>query len=333
ATAPLYWLSAVRPLSDMAGLAAALVVLAVALHPRRLVLAAFLAGVAAGVRSQVLWLTLPFLALSIWRASATAVADGTPAARRRPGRLLRPAAAALAIGLLTWAIPLVLLSGGLRAYWHAFFDQASEDLSGVAMLWTTPTPRQAAIALQSAFIAPWALPATAVLVAALAAAGLGALVRRDRTALATIGATFGPYLLFDLLFQESVTTRYALPLVPPMAYLAARGAARLPSAAGLAVVACLVGWNLFVGIESAAAYARAPAPAFRMLADMAAAARASSAPATLAMDRRLDLDLRRPIRWIGDRVPGVGARLPAPPRREWLELVKYWNDPATAPDA
>ena len=42
-------------------------------------------------------------------------------------------------------------------------------------------------------------------------------------ALIAIIAGFGPYLAFHLFFQETVTTRYALPLVVPVAYLAARG--------------------------------------------------------------------------------------------------------------
>jgi hypothetical protein len=65
-TAPLYWFTAVRPLSDAAGLAAALAVQAMTLAagtPRALAIAAFGAGVATGIRSQVAWLTVPLLAL------------------------------------------------------------------------------------------------------------------------------------------------------------------------------------------------------------------------------------------------------------------------------
>ena len=32
---------------------------------------------------------------------------------------------------------------------------------------------------------------------------------------------FGPYAVFHLVFQETVTVRYALPLVLPIAYLVA----------------------------------------------------------------------------------------------------------------
>ena len=34
---------------------------------------------------------------------------------------------------------------------------------------------------------------------------------------------FGPYAIFHLLFQETITVRYALPLLPAVAFLAARG--------------------------------------------------------------------------------------------------------------
>src|SRR6185503_6486617 len=63
-TAPLYWFTAARPLSDAAGLAAALAVQALTLRAttnREFAIAGFGAGLAAGVRSQVVWLTLPLL--------------------------------------------------------------------------------------------------------------------------------------------------------------------------------------------------------------------------------------------------------------------------------
>ena len=63
-TAPLYWFTAVRPLSDVSGLAAALAVQAMTLGAasgRSLAVASFAAGVGAGFRSQVAWLTVPLL--------------------------------------------------------------------------------------------------------------------------------------------------------------------------------------------------------------------------------------------------------------------------------
>ena len=41
--------------------------------------------------------------------------------------------------------------------------------------------------------------------------------------------------------------------------------------------------------------------------------------------------MRRPLVWDRGRLPAWTARLPAPPKREWMELVKYWNDGGRAP--
>ena len=54
--------------------------------------------------------------------------------------------------------------------------------------------------------------------------GLAILAFRDRQALVTLALAFGPYLVFHMLFQETATTRYALPLVVPVAFAAVRGA-------------------------------------------------------------------------------------------------------------
>ena len=49
------------------------------------------------------------------------------------------------------------------------------------------------------------------------------------------------------------------------------------------------------------------------------------------MHRREDLDLRRPMEWLGPDVPAFSRRLAAPAKHEWLELVKYWNAGGRAP--
>src|SRR5215831_6568982 len=69
-TAPLYWFTTNRPLSDMAGLAAAIAVQVLILRAttrRAFVVAALCAGLAVGLRSQVFWLTAPLL---MWRLAA-----------------------------------------------------------------------------------------------------------------------------------------------------------------------------------------------------------------------------------------------------------------------
>ena len=46
-------------------------------------------------------------------------------------------------GVLVGLVPLVVVSGGPSAYWRVFYNQGAEDLTGVAMLATTPTLRPA----------------------------------------------------------------------------------------------------------------------------------------------------------------------------------------------
>jgi hypothetical protein len=322
-TAPLYWFTAARPLSDMAGLAAATAVQTLTLSATAsggIGIAAALAGIAVGVRSQIAWLTVPLLGLAIIRL---------PGGERR--RAARIGVLALVSGCLVWAVPLILLTGGPLSYWRVLFSQGAEDLSGVRMLWTTPTPRQLLTALSHAFVAPWAIAWTAAGMLALATAGLVHMARQARGALATLAAAFGPYLLFHFLFQESITTRYALPLVPPVAYLAARGISILGWRAGVAAVVAVAVFNGHVGGTSVAAYSRAAAPAFQLLADMRDAAAGMAEGPVVAMDRREQFDLRRPTLWAGDPLGSHAIRLPSPPQHEWLELVNYWNGGGRSP--
>ena len=153
---PLFWVTASRPLSDMPGLAAALGVQALVLlarTDRALIVAAGLAGLAAGVRSQVVWLTLPVLVLALGRSS--------PSGRWRRGASVL---GAYACGGLVWGVPLILVSGGAAQYLQALASQGSEDFTGVVMLWTTPTPRHLVAALTATFLTPWPFPATAAAV-------------------------------------------------------------------------------------------------------------------------------------------------------------------------
>jgi hypothetical protein len=337
-TSPLYWFTAARPLSDATGLAAALGVQAMTLAaftPTAAIAASFCAGLAAGIRSQVVWLTVPLLAATIVRRSS----------RERLASTLAGASAAFAAGALAWAIPLVWLSGGPAEYWRALSNQGAEDFGGVTMLWTMPTPRELASALYYAFGAPWVVWPLALAVLVFALIGLARLMQARATALATLAWAFLPYFLFDVLFQETFTTRYALPLVVPIAYLAVQGLSALPARQTWLLAGGLAACSLAVVVPQLRAYARVEAPAFRMLADMrqrspekgygpfsnAAVAEKGPYPFSaerlpiLAMHRREDLDLRRPIQWIGDAMPRTAMRLPAPPKHEWLELVKYWN--------
>jgi len=311
-TAPLYWFTAARPLSDMPGLAAALAVQALTLGTttgRGWCVAAFSAGFATGIRSQVAWLTVPLLILR------------GLGARPKP---LAPTASFLT-GVLVWAIPLVILTGGPRAYWHALFDQGAEDLGNIQMLWTRHGIRDVADALYYAFIAPWGTWPVAVIVLVCAGLGIAWLWRHERRALATLAIAFGPYLVFDVLFQETFTSRYALPLVVPMAYLAAAGLSWAPSEAAWLLALPIVMFDAHVGGRSIAAYAQQKAPAFRLLDDMKRAAEATGVRPVLAPDRRESFDLRRPLVWMSSAMPPITRQLAAPPQHEWLEAVRYWN--------
>jgi len=321
AAAPLFWFTAARPLSDMTGLAASLGVQAMLVTTgglAGLTAAAFLAACAAGIRSQVVWLTVPLLVLAVLRLRAGLRVQG--AAR---------AFVAYGAGGVAWFVPLVLISGGPAAYLKVFYSQGAEDLTGVAMLATTPTVRQAILAVQYHIIGPWGEWPLAVAVLLLAAAGVVVLALRARRTLVTLLVAFGPYLVFDLLFQETITTRYALPLVIPIAFLAVRGAAALPRPAAIGLALGLIVGGAIISDGAMYGFATMDAPASRMLADMQLAVKPDGAalPTTpvLAMHRRNYYDMRRPLQWVGDQLPSFAQRLAAPPKHEWLEVVQYWN--------
>jgi hypothetical protein len=147
--------------------------------------------------------------------------------------------------------------------------------------------------------------------------------------LATLAAAFLPYVIFDILFQETITTRYSLPIVVPIGYLAACGLSWLGRRPALAAAAVVAAVGVTTAEQTLFGFARAEAPAFRMLEEMNAA-EGINAP-ILAMHRKEYFDLRRPIDWVGSKIPAFAARLQAPPKHEWMEVVKYWNGGGRAP--
>jgi hypothetical protein len=340
-TTPLYWFTAVRPLSDTSGLAAALAVQAMTLGAagaRGLAMAGFCAGLASGLRSQVVWLTVPLLLLQGLRAQGSGLGPGDRSEALSPQPLALSSSQPLALmalafgtGAVLWFAPLIIVSGGPTAYWHALFDQGAEDLGNIQMLWTRHGARDVVDALYYALVAPWAAWPVAAVALTLACAGLARLASRQRRTLVLLIIAFLPYFVFDLLFQESFTSRYALPLIVPMAYLIVAGLRLVPRDLGLAAAAALAIYCAHIGGTSIAAYSRAEAPAFRLLDDMRAAIDTSPQPAVLAPDRRQSFDLRGPRKWLGDRAPRVAGMLPSPPQHEWLEAVKYWNGGGRAP--
>lgn len=321
-TAPLYWFTANRPLSDATGLAASVAVQAVSMGASDLVLviAAFGAGVATGIRSQVAWLTVPLLIFVAW---------GTGEATWGRRTLMRLARVVLGFGsgVLVWFIPLVILTGGPAAYVRVVLNQGAEDLSGILMLWTTPTLHELSSALYYALIAPWVLWPVGATLLVTAGAGAVALFHRDRRALIIVVVAFLPYFVFDITFQETFTTRYALPLVVPIAYLAAEGLRWFGSPMSVVLAVALIAFNAHIGGRSIAEYSRQQAPAFRMLEDMARQATPTGRLPSAFMDRREALDLRRPLVWMDGPLAKLGQRAAAPPMHEWLGAARQIVDP------
>jgi hypothetical protein len=309
AVSPLFWLTAARPMSDMPGLAAAFGAQALMLTGR-LGAGAFVAGVALGIRTQTFWLTAPLLAWLLLERRA--------AGRREPIRIILCAAA----GALIWAVPLVVATGGLEAYLAALGTQAGEDFAFVDMLWANPTPRRLAFGLVHTLVMPWAFVPVAVIVLVLATLGAIVMAWRDHRALVTLVIAFAPYAAFHLMFQETITVRYALPLVAPVAFAAARGFAttgRLTNLLAAPVAAVL----FLTAMPGLVAYGNDEHPAFRAIAD--AQRRADDAKPGIVTSH---FELRRPMTAMEPSSLPIAW---APRHREWLELANYWRAGGRAP--
>ena len=325
AAAPLFWSTALRPLSDMTGFAFAIAAQALsalalrrAIDPgdaspgglsaeRAVILAGLLAGIAAGVRVQTAVLTVPLLLLALF-------APGTGLSPR--SRIL--AIGATAAGVLLWAIPLLIVSGGLTAYLQALGTQAGEDFSGVVMLWTHRQVRVAAHAVLDSFVWPWGWR-LGIVVCALAAIGAVRIVWRAPRVAALLIVAFGPYAVFHLLFQETATVRYALPLLPVVSYAAIaalEGRFTFAVPVGAAAIAAA---SLVVSLPASATYAREGAPIFRLFDDMTATAHGGDRVDTIAMHAAA----RRAAEWAAPVLPARVAK--APHGREWLTLVALWR--------
>ena len=308
---PLFWFTALRPLSDMTGLAFAISAQALLIFvvtrraetesDKMLLLGALLAGLAAGVRSQTVLLTAPLLI----------------AALALPGRVssrakLLGVVSALA-GVLIWAVPLLIVSGGPAGYAAALGSQAGEDFTGVVMLWTTRTPRVAANALMYTFLWPWGGMVVGGIVVVAALIGALRLARTDRQVLMWLAIAFGPYAAFHLLFHETATVRYALPLVVPVAFLVATAfdwAGRRP---GRILSGVLVAILLMTSAGAVRAYGSDEAPAFRAMREVSASF--GSEPVGM------HAVFRRTAEWS----PPSSTVLRASHGREWLTLVERWR--------
>lgn len=313
AASPLFWLSGLRPMSDLPGLAAALVsqvlILQGRIDRRRLVYGALASGVAAGIRVQTVCLTVPLLLLALASQRAAGVR----------WLLTRPMAA-MALGTLAWAVPLVADSGGVAGYLEALGTQAGEDFAWVDMLWRNPTPRRLAFALYETFVLPWSVNAVATAIALAAMVGVSVAWFRDRGTVALLLLAFGPYAAFQLLFQETLTVRYALPTLVPVAWLVARALATTGRFVNLVAVPLVIS-ILVVSVPVGPAYGGEAHPAFRAIA-AALEQTKTEQPAAVYAHYSLWRALQAQTGLVAEE-----------PRRqyEWLGPVDYWRDGGTRP--
>lgn len=326
---PLFWFTALRPLSDIPGLALALAAQAclatafarqrsrnnapeaLALSGRMIVLGALLAGLAIGIRTQTLWLTLPLLGVvlldRVGRGAAGAILGS---------------AMTFSIGVLAWAIPLILASGGLAKYRAAFAVQTAEQFHGLDILLSNPTPRRLALGILAALVGPWAVTPLGWIVVLLAFVGFVILVWRAPAGAVLLTAAVAPYAVFHIVVQE-MYSRYALPLVPALAYLAVRGLSAFGRGALVWGSGALAVVSLLVTFPSVRAYAEHPSPAFSALQDLQEIL-ATQPNAVVGMHQGL-------ARAVETRDFGAARILTAPPMRESRELAAYWRAGNQAP--
>ena len=323
---PLFWMSGLRPLSDMPGLAAAIGAQVVLLWACSsfgsrggwsgpwygpLLAGALATGVAVGVRSQVIWLAGPLLVVTVawhWRAGAV--------------RAAAVAVAGCALGVLAWAVPMVVASGGVRQYLTALEMMAREDFTNVEMLGANPSLRRLALTLLDTFIKPWGHPDLGSIASALAVAGAFVLAARRPRLLVWLLVLFGPYFIMHLLLQETFHVRYGLPLVVPVACaIASLLAMAGPRVATVAATALAVA-SLVVTLPVARVYAEAPLPAQAAVAEAIALQRREGG--VIASHFDFDRALR-----VSSADPG--NVLPSPPFGERLQLVRYWRDGGRGP--
>ncbi len=326
---PLFWFTALRPLSDVPGLGMALAAqaclasafvrrrradsadaAAIAESGRLIVAGALIAGLAVGMRTQTIWLTFPLLAAVLLDR----------AGRGAAGALLG-SAMTFAIGVLFWLIPLLVASGGIGRYRAAFQTIAADQLYGLDTLLSNPTPRRLALGIIASLVGPWAAPPLGWIVVAIAIAGLVVLAWRAPYAAALLLVAYVPYSIFHLVLQETYS-RYALPIVPPVGYLVIRGLSAAGTKAAAVGSAAIVVVSLLVTLPAAKAYSENPSPAYAAVDDLQQLV-TSTPNAVVGVHQRFARVLE--TRDIGAKI------LPSPVMRESTALAAYWRGGGTMP--
>ena len=321
-TAPLFWFTAARPLSDVPALVAAVAVQTALLRAiaqrdavataRWWLAAAFTAGLVIGLRSQTMWLIVPLVgALAIEFI--------------RQGRWQYAAAliAAAAAGSLIWAVPMAIDSGGFGRYLEALSRQGAEDVQGVPMLALNPTWDLFAETTRRTFIVPWTARGLARVVSGLAVIGLVWMAVKRRSSLGLIALAYLPYLVFHYAAQDTVITRYSLPILVPVTGLAVSALGALHRYAAVIGAGAAIVTSLATVQPALTSYGRDGAPVFRAFQDMLRERTARDTGAELRMHHQVWWGVRRVRDWyrpLWDTGPQ-----PFPGAREWLDIVARWT--------
>ena len=326
---PLYWFTALRPLSDTPGLGMALAAqaclalafvrrrsadhadpAAIAASGRLIVAGALIAGLAVGMRTQTVWLTVPMLAAVLLDR----------AGRGGAGALLG-SAMTFSIGVLAWGIPLIVASGGLGAYRAAFAGQTAEQFTGLDIFLSNPTPRRMALGILASLVGPWAAPPLGWIVVVIAIVGLVVLAWRAPQSAVLLLVAYVPYSIFHLIVQESYS-RYALPIVPAVGYLVVRGLSAAGTTAATFGSAAIVVASLLVTLPAVKAYSQSPSPAYAAVNDLQQLV-TSTPNAVVGVHQRFARVLE---------TVDIGAKiLPSPVMRESTALADYWRGGGTMP--
>lgn len=337
-TCPMFWFNASRPMSDIPGLALALVAQALLVRAfvrqreaaqraggqavsrddlvasgTAIVAGAFVAGLSIGLRSQSLWLTAPLLILVLVDRM------GRGAAGALLGSLMT-----FSIGALAWVVPMLIASGGPSRYLAALGSQGREDFEDVQMLVSHPSVSLVGRAATRTFLDLWGWVPLGSLVFVLALCGALWALARHRRALLAMTCGYLPYALFHLAFHDTESTRYAIPLIVPLVWLAIR-VFRLAGERGAVTGAlALATASLVVVSGPLAAYAAAPSPVTRTLVELQAAiARGDGRARMLMMNHPFS------VAWRGETL--AMPALPSVRRNQWLQVVDYWQQGGTAP--
>jgi Dolichyl-phosphate-mannose-protein mannosyltransferase len=310
---PLFWLNSVRPMSDVTGFAVLLTAQALLLrgwfepspHNRASgswICGVLMAGLAMGVRVQNAILVIPIIALVLLKHR----------------RLFTVTAVSLIASCALWVIPTISQSGGVARIWARLqlllsVAWASEPLA------SRPTWEGARQSAVDVLVLPWNEIWVACCVLLAASAGLFFMWRdvARRKHLAMLLVLFAPYAIYHFFFQETATTRYAIPTLPLIVVPAAFAASRLVrdhvpvmSAITAGLVMALAGLTT----PTLSAYARNPSPP----------AQAIQRVAELAVEGQLVVTGDHVFeRYLPDLAP-VAQIIRPRPQAEWRALNRYW---------